>query len=221
MDQSELQVLAGLMARMAVGDDQAAFELYQRFGKRIAGLLLRHLRRLGVYRIDQDELDGLVIDTCLMLSRIAGAWDPTRGALPWNWAGHRVVAIVSGWVGQHGVEYDPERHEQVVREELSRAADELEELEVLEDLRSSHPGCDLLFEALERVASTRDRRILLAVRVQTAAGDPSPSVTVAREMGMRPDAVRQAAHRVRSRLKILAATEGRFAPLGDMAILAG
>lgn len=208
------------MGRMADGDSEAAFDLYSEFGGRVAGLLRRQLRRVGVYEIDEYELDGLVIDTCLMLFKVAPAWDPDGGALPWNWAGHRVAGIVSGWVGQHAVEFDAGRHEAVVIEELRHAHDELEEIEVLAGLRNTHPGCALLFEALERVASERDRALLLEVRAQDAAGDPSPAVTVGKRHGMKPDAVRQVACRVRNRLRVLAATEGRFAELEGMAILA-
>lgn len=220
MEKVELEKLADVMGRMAAGDTEAVFELYRDFGGRIAGLLRRQLRRLGVYDIDPYELDGLVIDTCLMLCKVSGAWDPSGGALPWNWAGRRVVQIVSGWVGQHAVPFDAGRHEAVVIEELRYAESDLEEIEVLRVLKDSHPGCALLFEALERVASERDRGLLLEMRSQEAAGDPSPAVTVGRRHGMKPDAVRQAACRVRRRLRILAATEGRFAPLEDMAILA-
>lgn len=220
MEKQIFEKLAGIMGRIAGGDREAVFELYTEFGGHLAGLMRRHLRRLGIYDIDPRELDGLVMDGCLMLRDVAGAWDPVGGALPWNWAGHRVVAIVSGWVGQHAVEFDPARHEQVVIEQLRFADQELEELEVLSGLRHVNPGCALLFEALERVASTRDRALLLEMRCQDAAGDPSPAVTVAARHGMRPDAVRQAACRVRSRLRLLAATEGHFAPLEDMAILA-
>ena len=212
--------LAELMRRMGNGDREALFELYIDFGGRVAGLLRRQLRRVGVYEIDPFELDGLVMDTCLMLFKVAGAWDPAGGALPWNWAGQRVVQIVSGWVGQHAVEFDAERHETVVMESLRCAETDLEELEVLAVLKDRHAGCALLFEALERVASERDRRLLLEMRCQVAAGDPSAAVTVGRRYGMKPEAVRQVACRVRSRLRALAATEGRFAPLEDMAILA-
>lgn len=216
----ELQKLAGLMVRMAAGDGSATFELYEQFGHRIAGVLRRHLSRLGVYDIEADELHGLVIDTCLMLETVAGAWRPDGGALPWNWAGARVGGIVSGWVGQHATEFDVERHEEVVIEQLSRVEDELEEIEVLAGLCDENPACALLFEALGRVATSRDRRILLAVRSQTAAGDPSPAVTVGQQFGMKPEAVRQVACRVRRSLRTLAATEGRFAPLERLALLA-
>jgi len=220
VEKQDFKRLVGVMTSLAAGDPGATFELYRDFGGHLAGLLRRQLRRLGVYDIEPSELDGLVMDTCLMLREVAHAWNPDGGALPWNWAGHRVVGIASGWVGQHGVEFDPARHEAVVIEDLRWAEHELEELEVLAGLRHVNPGCALLFEALERVASTRDRSLLLEVRTQEAAGDPSPAVTVARRHGLKPDAVRQVACRVRRRLRVLAATEGRFAPLEDMAILA-
>ncbi len=160
------------MARMAAGETGATFELLGGFGHRIAGVLRRHLSRLGVYDIEADELQGLVIDTCLMLEKLAGSWRPDGGALPWNWAGHRVGRIVSDWVGQHASEFDVERHEEVVIEQLSRADDELEEIEVLAGLCDENPACALFFEALERVATARDRGILLAMRTQSRGGRP-------------------------------------------------
>ena len=220
MDKQVFERLAMVMARVAAGEQGAVFELYEEYGGQIAGLVRRHLRRMGMYDVDTNELDGMVIDACLMLRDVAGAWSPEGGALPWNWAGPRVVMIVSAWLGQHSVEFDPARHEQVVIEQLRYADLELEELEVLRGLRSTNQACALLFEALERVATERDRTLLLEMRTQAAAGDPSPAVTVAQRHGMKPDAVRQVASRVRSRLRTLAATEGRFAPLEDLAILA-
>jgi hypothetical protein len=209
--------LVALMARMAAGDRAAVFTLYVEFGGHVAAFMRRALRRLGVDHVAADELDGLVLDACLALFDHAGAWDPGGGALPWNWAGRRLAAIAAGWVGQHA---DPiDGHDVAVDEQLRALEREPEGLEVLERLAPCHDGCELFREALERVSAPRDRRILLEMRLQADAGDPSPSITVARVHGMRPDAVRQVAKRTRERLRALARTEPRFAPLVDLPIL--
>ena len=65
----------------------------------------------------------------------------------------------------------------------------------------------------------RDRAILLEVKLQTDAGDPSPSVTVARDYGLKPDAVRQVVKRTLDRLRVLAEREPRFAGLIELPIL--
>jgi hypothetical protein len=212
--------LVVLMSRMAAGDRAAVFTLYVEFGGHVAAFMRRALRRLGVDHVAADELDGLVLDACLALFDHAGAWDPGGGALPWNWAGRRLAAIAAGWVGQHADALDAlDGHDVVVDEQLRAPGREPEGLEVLERLAPCHDGCELFREALERVSAPRDRRILLEMRLQADAGDPSPSVTVARALDMRPDAVRQVAKRTRDRLRALARREPRFAPLVDLPIL--
>lgn len=47
-------------------------------------------------------------------------------------------------------------------------------LDVLSRLAERHAGCALVLDALEHVASRRDRAIVLEVRVQMASGDPPP-----------------------------------------------
>jgi hypothetical protein len=65
----------------------------------------------------------------------------------------------------------------------------------------------------------RDRAILLEVKLQTDAGDPSPANTVAREFGLQPAAVRQVVKRTCDRLRALAKNEARFAKLAGLPIL--
>ncbi len=74
-------------------------------------------------------------------------------------------------------------------------------------------GCALVLDALEQVATRRDRAILLEVRVQMASGDPSAALTLARRHGLTPEVVLQVVCRVRARLNRLAACDDRFAPL--------
>jgi hypothetical protein len=209
--------LVEVMARMAGGDRAAVFTLYIEYGDHVAALMRREVRRLGVQHVEPDELDGLVLDGCLALFDSAGSWDPEGGALPWNWAVRRLAAIAQKWVGQHADTLD---RDVVAAEQLRALGDEPEGLEVFERLAPCHDGCALLIEAFDHGrVRPRDRAILLEVKLQTEAGDPSPSITVARVYGLKPDAVRQIVKRTLDRLRAVAAREPRFAGLIELPIL--
>lgn len=77
-----------------------------------------------------------------------------------------------------------------------------------------------MLAALERVAGPRDQAIVLELRSQRLAGDPSPALTVARRHNVSPEVVRQVACRVRARLSRLAAKDRRFAGVADLLIVA-
>jgi hypothetical protein len=209
--------LVEVMARMAGGDRAALFTLYVEYGDHVAALMRRELRRLGMHHVEPDELDGLVLDGCLALFDRARSWDPDGGALPWNWAVRRLASIAQRWVGQHA---DPLDHDVVAAEQLRAIGDEPDGLEVFERLAPCHDGCALLVEAFDHGnVKPRDRAILLEVKLQTEAGDPSPSVTVARDYGLKPDAVRQIVKRALDRLRAVAEREPRFAGLTELPIL--
>lgn len=212
------QRLQTVMAAMAAGDKGATFDLYAEFGRPIRAAVQRLLRRLGVDAVPREDLDGLVIDACLELQGCAAAWDPEGGAKPWVWAERRLLAIVSRWVGQHADALD-DRDETVERLVVSPSgrASEPSAVDVL--VRLDDPTCVLLREALDAVASVRDRTIVLEVGLQRSLGDASPAVTIGPEVGLRPDAVRQVLRRVRVRLSALAEREPRYAPLIDLALL--
>lgn len=207
------------MAMIAAGDRAAVFILANEFGGQIAALLRRQLRDFGVQAVNADDLDGLVTDACLELAACAPAWRPESGALPWTWAERRLRAVVSRFVGIHADPLGDAGREAVAQPLARMAGPEGDDLEVLGELARAHPHCALLLEALEQVASPRNRAILLSVKAQAALGDPSPAVTVAREHGMRPDAVRQVVKRVLDRLRSLAAGDEHFAPLADLPLL--
>lgn len=213
------QRLQKVMAAMAAGDGGATFDLYAEFGGPIRATVRRLLRRLGMDAASPEDLDGLVIDACLELQGCAEAWDPEGGALPWVWAERRLLAVVSRWVGQHADTLE-DRGEVIERMVATGpgASSEPTAVEVLE--RLDHPTCVLLREALEAVATQRDRVILLEVGLQRSLGDASPAVTIGPHVGLRPDAVRQVLRRVRQRLSALAASEPRFAPIVDLELLA-
>lgn len=222
--------LVQLMAQMAGGDKAAIFTLAAEFGAQVGATVRRQLAHVGVQQIDLDELHGLVVDACMELYDCAQAWDPAGGALPWVWAERRVARLVSSYVGQHHDELDEPRLAEasgVVLAERGEAVpghDEPEPLDLLAALadgaRGPHPLCRLVQEALELVSTDRDRRLLLEVAVQASLGDRSPSATAAALHGMRADAVRQVVKRTKDRLRTLAATEARFAPLAELPLLA-
>ncbi len=207
------------MAAMAAGDRSATFDLYAEFGGPVRATVRRLLRRLGVDAAPAEDLDGLVIDACLELQGCADAWDPEGGALPWVWAERRLLAVVSRWVGQHADTL--EDRGEVIERMVATGAGASEEPTALQVLaRLDHPTCILLREALEAVATERDRLILLEVGLQRSLGDGSPAVTIGPHVGLRPDAVRQVLRRGRQRLAALAVSQPRFAPIVDLELLA-
>jgi hypothetical protein len=210
--------LVEVMARMTGGDRAAVFTLYLEYGDHVAALMRRELRRLGLQHVEPGELDGLVLDGCLALLDSAGAWDPEGGALPWNWAARRLASIAQRWVGQHADRLDG--LELAAAEQLRAVGEEPDGLEVFTRLAPCHDGCALLVEAFDHGnVNPRDRAILLAVKLQTEAGDPSPSITVARDHGLQPAAVRQVVKRTLDRLRAVAEREPRFAGLIELPIL--
>lgn len=228
--------VVAIMAAMAGGDRAAVFALYEEFGGTIAGVVRREARRQGI-ELSARDLDELVIDACFVLLDCAGGWSADGGALPWTWAFARLRTLVASRVGVHADSLDalgrdgapfepagdwagaPLRDAGVPGNAAGASADP-EELPLLEALASWHGGSALLREALGLVASERDRRLVLEVRVQADLGDPAPAKTVAAEHGLRADAVRQAVKRTLDRLRALAATEPRFAPLAAIPLLA-
>ena len=206
------------MARLAAGDRTAAFTLAVAFSGPIGAAVRAHLATRGVHDVDRDELDSLVIDVCIMLADVAGAWRADGGAAPWQWAFHRVRQVVSGFVGQHADALDEGLLD--VPAPAPAPGDEPDVMALLDGLAGQWPLVALVREGLEAVASARDRRILLEVELQAALGDPSPAVTVAAERGMQPAAVRQVVSRTRRRLRGLAQGDERFAPLAHLPLAA-
>lgn len=220
MDSEERARLNELMARLAAGDDDAVFALHARFGDRLAAKMLGHVRALNARQPDRDELHGLVLDGWFALRECATGWDPDGGALPWNWAGHRLRQVAVAWVGQYADEFDEALLVQVPAPTLALVDDEDDQLVVLERLAQRHDEVRLFREALLEVASPRDCVVLLEVRVQHQLGDPSPAATVALMMDMSPGAVRKVHSRVRSRLRALAAEDRRYAAVSSFALAA-
>jgi hypothetical protein len=206
------------MARLADGDSTAAFSLAMEFSGAIGAAVRSHLADLGVHDVDREELDGLVLDVCLMLSEVAGSWRADGGASPWQWAYHRVRSVVGGWVGQHADALDDALLEVEAGPDALGHEPDVEAL--FEHLAQAVPAVAVVREGLAAIASTRDRAILLEVGVQSVLGDPSPAVTVAADRGMSPEAVRQVVSRTRRRLRLLAQDDERFAALAELPLAA-
>ena len=219
VDAAGFERLVVLMARMAGGDRAAVFTFYAEFGKPVASTMRRQLARLGVDRVERDDLDGLVIDGCMAIAGCAAGWSPDGGALPWVWAERRLAAVASTFVGQHADELDEAYSRTVAAPEPASALD-IDELELLQQVAAQSSQAALLAEALELVTTPRNRAILLGFGLQVSLGDPSPAVTVAGQHGMQPANVRQVVKRTKDRLRALASTEPRFQPLADLALLA-
>ncbi|HMQ25139.1 MAG TPA: hypothetical protein PKA98_04060 [Acidimicrobiales bacterium] len=138
--------VAALMARLADGDTDAVFDLYEAFGAPLAAVMRRHLAAVGVTAAPREDVDGLVIDACLELFECSRAWRPDGGALPWNWAASRLRALAARYVGIHADELDDAAVEgrPVV---AAWEGDEGSAHEVLVGLGSGVPMAALLLEA--------------------------------------------------------------------------
>ncbi|MFO7279744.1 MAG: sigma factor-like helix-turn-helix DNA-binding protein [Thermoanaerobacterales bacterium] len=213
--------LAEIMARMAEGDDAAMVTLYERYRTPIAGAVQRELRHRGV-RLGRDEVGGLVIDVCLELRSIAGAWSPEGGATPWVWARHRIGNLVDRVVGQHAAALDEARLAAVEAPEPAvGAADDRSLVDALARVAPDLESARLVAEALEAARlSPRDRELVLEYAYEKQAGNPAPATTVAAQFGMKEATVRQAFRRAVQRLRRLAAEDERFAPLAELPLLA-
>jgi hypothetical protein len=86
--------------------------------------------------------------------------------------------------------------------------------------QAGEPAVVALHRALAVACSPADGELVLRYLQHKAAGDPSPSHTVGDQLGRRPDAVRQAYHRSRTRLRRLALADHRYRPLLCLPFLA-
>jgi hypothetical protein len=205
-----------LMARMAAQDASAAFDLYEEFGPVIRRVVRGHLADLGTHAPSAADLDGLTLDAVMALLDAAPSGRHDGGAMPWTWAERRLRSLCQRHIGQWadvlsddhdgpaGPAVDHQDHDDM--DHLARVATDDETIQ-------------LLLEGLALTSTARDAQLFIALKAQAAAGDPSPSVTVAAEHAMKPDAVRQAARRTRVKLVELAEKDKRFAPLADLPLL--
>jgi hypothetical protein len=226
VDRQGFDELAAIMDRLAQGDEAAVVALYERFRGRIAGAV-QQVAAIRRARLRPDDLEGLVVEVCFELARVAGAWSPDGGALPWVWARHRVANVVDRELGQWTEPLDEQQLAHVVDDAAptpdygSTPARDVPMWPVLERIAADHHGARLLLDALERSGiSRRDRELWLEYVCEKAVGNPAPATTVGPVFAMKESTVRQAARRVRQRVRCLASTDERYAPLAGLPVLA-
>jgi DNA-directed RNA polymerase specialized sigma24 family protein len=212
--------LERIMAGLA--DDRAMeVALHHHFGAELRRTLVALCREHGLADPAPDDLDGLAFDACTELGRIACSWRPDGGALPWVYGRERLLAMLRRHAGP------PTRSlpDAALLEGATAPAvapDDPPAVVVLDALvrDGRHPVLVRLAEAMAGTVSERDVELVLLYLQQQASADPSPSHTVALLVGRRPDAVRQAFHRARRRLRGLAVADPRYRPLLALPFLA-
>ena len=219
-DEADPFTVEAIMARLVAGDTAAVFALAEHHGHRVAGVVRRQLRRCGIDEIGADDLRALVIDACLELRDVAGAWRP-GGALPWWWAEGRIRAVVNGWVGVHADSIDD--HWAAIEDEEAFSAPSVEDsvAETFARLVEEVPLVGLVAEAAR--AARVDEIALLCMLdycIQQDQGDPSPAHTLADRYGVSPETLRQRICRGRRRLRDVVEADPRFAPLAGFALVA-
>jgi hypothetical protein len=226
VDRQGFDELAAIMDRLAHGDEAAVVALYERFRGRIAGAVQQVAAIRGA-RLRPDDLEGVVVEVCFELARVAGAWSPEGGALPWVWARHRVANVVDRELGQWTEPLDVQQLAHVVDDAApapnsgSAPACDVPMWPVLERIAADHHGARLLLDALERSGiSRRDRELWLEYVCEKAVGNAAPATTVGPVFAMKESTVRQAARRVRQRVRRLATTDERYASLAGLPVLA-
>ncbi|MGZ4703830.1 MAG: hypothetical protein ACXWCM_03090 [Acidimicrobiales bacterium] len=217
--------LVTLMAAMAEGDQGAVFALVAELGHHLAGTVKAQLRGYGRHDLlrDQDEVEGLVLTAAFEILDRAGSWDPD-GAPPWVWARNAIHAAIVREIGHPSVELDDQLDGEgpgpVAGNGSALDPTAGLELDPFDPRDATDARLRLLGEAIDRFASDRDRRVVRQFLLQKAYGDPSPSHTVAHDLGLSPENVRQIVSRVRRRLRELPADDDRYRLLGESGWLA-
>jgi hypothetical protein len=217
VERQRFDELVTIMGRLARGDEAAVVTLYERFGGPIGATVQRAAAERG-WKLARDETDGVVIEVCFELARVAGAWSPEGGALPWVWARHRVANVVDRELGQWAEPLDEQQLAHVAEgaapDPRLGPAREAPVWPAFERIAARHHDARLLLDALERSGiSQRDRELWLEYICEKAVGNPAPATTVGPVFSMKESTVRQSARRVRTRVRFLATSDERFAPL--------
>jgi len=101
------------------------------------------------------------------------------------------------------------------------AGDEAVLSEAFARLAAVDERCRLLSDALDRAAvSATDREMCFQYALERGRGNRSPATTVGAVFDLADATVRQRVHRSKRRLRAVAATDDRFAPLADLPLLA-
>ncbi len=202
MDTRRRELLERIMADLAAGDRAMVFRLISEFGGELAAFVHWAAGRDG-YRLSRQEVDDLVFDCADRLSGLAGSWRPDGGALPWVWARRALVSMIRyNLFGP--VSVDPVQMAEMCESEDRPPPvgphDERDWLAKLEGLEGTEPRVAAFLAAVEGV-SRRNVSVFLEYRVQQWLSDPEPSRTVGAMFGLKPNHVRQIAHRVQVRLR--------------------
>lgn len=206
-----------VMARLCRGEMDALSDLAAVATGPIRSTVLGAFQSRGIW-VDQDRLHDIVQDSLLELVKLAPAWRADGGAKPWRWARPKLVAAAYRSLGHFTDDID--NHVGLVDEKSGLLTDDEEQIEILGRLAAEHEEVAILFDALGTVASERDRKVWLAVQVETASGNGAPAVTVAQDFGLTPQNVRKIRQRVQGKLLSLAGSESRFAGLFSLEPLA-
>ncbi len=221
MDAVRRDELERVMQGLAAGDVAMVVALVAAFGGELRRTLVALAAEAGLPRPPDDELDGLVYAAAEAIGRAARGWSPAGGAVPWVWARHRLLAVLRDDAGNGpptlllGAARPPEPPDPPA----TWGGDDGAAVELLAGVATRRPDAALVQAALEQVVPAADRELLLLHAQQVADGDPSPAVTVGREVRRSPDAVRQAVHRSRRKLERLALDDRRFEPLLRLPLL--
>lgn len=188
-----------VMARLRAGEGSAVWDLHTVAEPALGRMVRAEARRIDV-RIGEEDVLDLTLDAAVELGHLAGSWDPA-GALPWVWAKRRIAALVHQHVG---VFADPLPADVTSMEELMAPPPVDDPREVLHRLAGHHPAARRLEQHLAATASERDAAIWLEVRMEQAAGNRSPAVTVGVGHDLAPATVRKVVQRISRRLDAVA-----------------
>jgi len=206
--------LGQCMARMAAGDDAAVFTFARLFGDQVERAVRQAVGGMGRrdVLVDRDEINGLVLDVCLLIHDKAAGWQP-GGAPPWVWARSAIRQLVSRSVG----------HRQVADEtgiEGDVSSGNASVVDVTPDTWAALTARDeqlrLLDQALVACGSDRDRWVFLEYLTQQGSGDPSPAITVSAMFGLSPANVRQIVRRQKVKVRHFAESNEHHSSLLEL-----
>lgn len=207
------------MAALVEGEASAIEDFFEVATPPVRRLALARFQEVGIW-VSAGRLDDIVRDLVVELIELAPSWRADGGALPWVWARARLWSLAFARLGPLADDIDDHDLMTDVAPPVDRGAADEAPIETLRDAARKHAGAALLLEALDHGISERDATVWLDVLSEQAAGNRSPSVTVAQQHDLTPCAVRKICQRVRRRLADLGATDVRFAPLLALPALA-
>ena len=211
--------LIELMARLALRDGIALFELVDEFGNQLRHTVRRGLEKLKV-QAHPDLIEELVMEAALVVQQTARGWSPDGGAYPWNWAERRIYARISAYIGQHHDSLDPATNHDAPAAPLAGRRDDTEdEWTTLAAMANRRPELQLLELALTTATTVAERALLLSYEALKADGDPSPANTLGTELAMAPATVRQRVRRTKVKVNNLVQSDERFAAIRALPLL--